>query len=68
MKVSLRKTGPVIALAILIVAVVVGGYMVVHNRAHGSGTAAPVTFAAGPLDGGQGDQDGGRLYEALRVG
>jgi len=39
MKVSLRKTVPVIVLAVLIVAVAVGGYEVVHQRAHGSGTA-----------------------------
>ena len=39
MKVSLRKTAPVIVLAILIVAVAVGGYVVVHNRAHSSGIA-----------------------------
>jgi lipoprotein-anchoring transpeptidase ErfK/SrfK len=38
MKVSLRKTGPVIALAILVVAVAVGGYFIVHTRAHSSGT------------------------------
>ena len=39
MRVSLRKNVPVIVLAVVIVAVAVGGYLVVHERAHGSGIA-----------------------------